>query len=69
MKSKKVYLTFPTDPETSFLLKELAHKMGKTQPDLINEICKDFVKNLLSYLEEQGNYQSTPAPGQNEPEN
>lgn len=49
MKQKKVYLTFPTDPETAFILKDFAHRIGKTQPELINEICKDFIENLIAY--------------------
>ena len=53
----KVYLTFPTDPETAYALKTFAHKMGKTQPELINEICKNFVNEILEFaktLEEEG---------------
>lgn len=52
MNNKKVYLTFPTDPETAFILKDFAHRMGKTQPELINEICKDFIDNLITYAKE-----------------
>lgn len=52
MKQKKVYLTFPTDPETAFILKDFAHRIGKTQPELINEICKDFIENLIAYTNE-----------------
>ena len=55
-KNKQVYLTFPTDPETSFILKDFAHRMGKTQPELINEICKDFIENLLSCLTEKNEH-------------
>lgn len=53
MNNKTVYLTFPTDPETAYMLKDIAKRMNKTQPELINEICKDFIENLLSYLKEQ----------------
>lgn len=49
----KVYLTFPTDRETAYILKDFAHRMGKTQPELINEICKDFIENLIAFLQEQ----------------
>ena len=52
-KKEKVYLTFPTDPETSFILKDLAHRMGKTQPELINEICKEYIEDLLLFLNEK----------------
>ena len=55
MNNEKVYLTFPTDRETSFILKDVARRMGKTQPELINEICKDFIENLLAYLIEKTN--------------
>ena len=51
-KNQKVYLTFPTDPETAFILKDFAHRMGKTQPELINEICKDFIENLIKFAKE-----------------
>lgn len=46
----KVYLTFPTDSETAYALKTFAHKMGMTQPQLINEICKDFIDNILEFV-------------------
>lgn len=50
MKHNKIYLTFSTDPETAYCLTELAHAMGKTQPELINELCKNFVDNATSYI-------------------
>lgn len=43
----KVYLTFQTDLATSEILKRIAHEMGKTQPQLIDDICKEFIKELL----------------------
>lgn len=46
MKTKDVYLTFKTDAITAELLKIMAHAMNKTQPELINEICKDFIKAI-----------------------
>lgn len=48
----KIYLTFPTDPETAYALKTFAHKMGMTQPQLINEICKDFIKTILEFVKD-----------------
>lgn len=41
-----VHLTFKTDKFTSEKLKVLAHYMNKTQPELINELCKSFIKNI-----------------------
>lgn len=52
MKEEKVYLTFPTDRETSEFLKAFAKMAGKTQPELINEICQDFKKMVLDYIKE-----------------
>ena len=52
--NSKVYLTFPTDPFISDMLKVIAHSIGKTQPELINEICEGYVENALSILEEKG---------------
>lgn len=46
MNNYDVYLTFKTDKATSEILKFIAHKLGKSQPDLINEICKDFIEML-----------------------
>ena len=46
MNSEKVYLTFPTDKRTAELLKLIAKGTGKSQPELINEICKDFINEL-----------------------
>ena len=48
---KDIYLTFKTDYETHFLLKEIAHKLGKTQPEFINEICQEYVKSIISEMQ------------------
>lgn len=56
MKYDKVYITFNTKRETSEFLKSFAHLCGKTQPELINEICEDFietVKNEIRKIEEE----------------
>lgn len=47
IKDEIVYLTFKTDRETSYHLKNIAHLIGKSQPELINEICQSFVKTIL----------------------
>ena len=52
--TQDVYVTFKTHPLTCSLLKTIAHKMGKTQPELINEICEGYIENVLSTLEEKG---------------
>lgn len=51
MKQDKVYLTFSTDRETAYMLKELAHIYGKTQPELIEELCKDHIETVMKYME------------------
>ena len=43
MENYSVHLTFKTDKITSEILKLIAHKYQMTQPELINEICKDFI--------------------------
>jgi len=48
---KEVHLTFKTDYETHYLLKTLAHMLGKTQPEFINEICQDYVKSLIADMQ------------------
>ena len=48
MKQEFVHLTFKTDRKTSFYLSEIAHIQEKTQPELINEICKNYVDFILS---------------------
>ena len=53
-KPKKVYVTFSTEPETCGLLTEIAKSMGKTQPELIEEICKGFITRTLSIMTEKG---------------
>lgn len=46
------YLTFPIDALASDLLKKIAHDMGKTQPELLNEICNNYIQNyLLEHIE------------------
>lgn len=47
-----VWLTFKTDKETSWLLTNIAHAFKKTQPELINDICKNFVKSVLDDIKE-----------------
>lgn len=53
MKKDTVHLTFETDRSTSEMLKFFAHNMGKKQPELINEICKDFIEMMCNYLDEK----------------
>lgn len=52
MNNYDVHLTFKTDKSTSEMLKYVAHKLGKSQPALINDICKDFL-NRLNYAAEK----------------
>lgn len=54
MKQDRVYVTFPTHPMTNALLTTIAHKMGKTQPQLLNEICESYIESILEELEEKG---------------
>lgn len=51
---EKIYISFPTSRVTSNFLKMIANKMGKTQPELINEICEEYIVKLLDVLEEKG---------------
>ena len=53
MKKDTVHLTFETTRKTSETLKLLAHSMGKTQPELINEICNDFIDTIEQYAKEE----------------
>lgn len=46
MKNDYVYLTFKTDRNTSNRLKEIAHLIGVTQPEVINDACKYFLEAL-----------------------
>lgn len=55
MKNDKVFLTFETDRKTSWLLKSIAHSFNMTQPELINDICKDFIDNILKEIEKMQN--------------
>ena len=70
MNNEKVYLTFPTNPQISFILKKIAHEAGKTQPELINEICENYVKEyLLSIIDQELDIIPAPGPaGAGEPE-
>lgn len=49
--NETVYLTFKTDRKTSALLKFIAKKTGKSQPELINEICQGFVESIIEAAE------------------
>jgi len=53
MKKDIKYLTFPTTEEISIKLKMIAHMMNKTQPELIAEICEDFINDIETYLKEE----------------
>ena len=53
MKQDQVSLTFRTDRAISDTLKKLAHYTGKTRPQLIHEICKDYIENLIADLDDQ----------------
>lgn len=58
--NKPIYLSFPADPQLSFLLKDIANKLGKTQPELIKDICSDYVKKyLLDLIEKELNESDT----------
>lgn len=46
MKNDYVYLTFKTDRSTSEKLKGIAHMAGITQPEVINDACKFFLKTI-----------------------
>lgn len=46
MKDDCVYLTFKTDRDTHEFLKLTAHILNKTKPELIEEICKDFINAI-----------------------
>lgn len=60
MKNNDVYLSFKTDRETCEMLTKIAHKLGKTQPELIEEICKDFIEDILSIVKEKIGDQPAP---------
>ena len=54
--NQKVYLTFPTDPKISIMLNSIADNMGKTQPELIETICKEYIQTyLLDIIENEIN--------------
>ena len=50
---KDVHVTFKTDYETCWLLTQIAHGFGKTQPELINEICQNFIRSILDDIEKE----------------
>ena len=53
MKTDEIYLSFRTDRTTSELLKKLAKSMNMTQQELINNLCKSFVNDALTHIEEK----------------
>lgn len=57
--NEQVYLTFKTDRVTAGKLKVTAHIFGKTQPQLIEEICKDYIKTIETAIEEYNIEQQT----------
>lgn len=50
MKEEKIYLTFSTDKYTAAVLKELAKTYKMTQPELIENICKDHIESVMEYI-------------------
>lgn len=55
MIEEKIHLTFKAKKSTSEKLKLCAHAMNMTQPELINEICEDFIKLIEQAAEELQN--------------
>lgn len=43
----EVYVTFKTTRGISKLITNFAHEMGKTQTELLNELCLTFIKATL----------------------
>lgn len=58
MNKDLVYLTFPTDKKTAKTITEIAHIEGKTQPQLLNEICQAYIQekllDIVGYLKTKG---------------
>ena len=44
--NETIYLTFKTEKSISETLKIIAKSLNMTQPELINNICKDFIEML-----------------------
>lgn len=53
MKQDTVHLTFKTTKKTSEILTFIAHKSGMTQPELINQICNDFIETMAKCAKEE----------------
>ena len=53
MKNEEVHITFKTDKETAHLLTQIAHLYGKTQSELINELCKDHIEDIKAFIKSQ----------------
>lgn len=51
--NKDIYLTFKTDYKTHYLLKTMAHVLGKTQPEFINEILQHYMNSTMNDIEEK----------------
>lgn len=51
--NEEVYLTFKTPRHVSEFLKFVAHKKGKSQPKLIDEICQKYIREMLEMAEEE----------------
>ena len=55
----EVHLTFKTDKETAWLLTNIAHAFNKTQGQLLDEICRNFVKSVLEDVKQIQNNKET----------
>ena len=48
-----VHLTFPTSRKTAYTLTKLAKQFGKTQPELLNDICQEYISETMLLIIEK----------------
>lgn len=54
--NKPFYVSFPIEPELNLILKAIAQKQGKTHPELLHEICTEYIRSqMLDEIEKELN--------------
>ena len=48
--TEKCHITFPSDKGTAHLITELAHIQGITQPQLLQQICQNYIASKMAEI-------------------
>lgn len=53
MKQEREKITIELDNEEAYILRDLARAYKKTLEELITELCKDHINDVMKFMEEE----------------